>query len=225
MRFLGHGLLPRGNTPVAAAMCSPPPRFGGGCAHTPPHKHDRPSSATDLSSKLALFRAFRYNIPRRRARQSRTAHPIQGGAMGLYIDRGNSGFKSALSGTIQYVDKSGLIAHLNANIDSGQRFLCITRPRRFGKTLAAQMIAAYYNRPCNSRDLFANLDIARDPSYETHLNRYPVIFFDVQEQRSNVTRGDDFVAYLQEKIGFELKTMAKRNTKLPHYSRNVGANP
>ena len=130
-----------------------------------------PSSATDLSSKLALFRAFRYNIPRRRARQSRTAHPIQGGAMGLYIDRSNSGFKSALSGTIQYVDKSGLIAHLNANIDSGQRFLCITRPRRFGKTLAAQMIAAYYNRACNSRDLFANLDIARDPSYETHLNR------------------------------------------------------
>ena len=87
------------------------------------------------------------------------------------------------------------------------------------------MIAAYYNRACNSRDLFANLDIARDPSYETHLNRYPVIFFDVQEQLSNVTRGDDFVAYLQEKIGFELKTMAKRNTKLPHYSRNVGSNP
>ena len=107
MRFLGHGLLPCGNTPVAAAMCSPPPiagrlrayasargaiaqcairplvrgyslalhtprllrlcahrpAIGGGCAHTPPHKHDHPSSATDLSSKLALFRAFRYNIP------------------------------------------------------------------------------------------------------------------------------------------------------------------
>lgn len=136
--------------------------------------------------------------------------------MGLYIDRGNSGFKSALSGTIQYVDKSGLIAHLNANIDSGQRFLCITRPRRFGKTLAAQMIAAYYNRACNSRDLFANLDIARDPSYETHLNRYPVIFFDVQEQRSNVTRGDDFVAYLQEKIGFELKKLWPNETQNCH---------
>ena len=173
-----------------------------------------PSSATDLSSKLALFRAFRYNIPRRCARQSRTAHPIQGGAMGLYIDRSNSGFKSALSGTIQYVDKSGLIAHLNANIDSEQRFLCITRPRRFGKTLAAQMIAAYYNRACNSRDLFANLDIARNPSYETHLNRYPVIFFDVQEQRSNVTRGDDFVAYLQEKIGFELKNYGQTKHKI-----------
>ena len=136
--------------------------------------------------------------------------------MGLYIDRSNSGFKSALSGTIQYVDKSGLIAHLNANIDSEQRFLCITRPRRFGKTLAAQMIAAYYNRPCNSRDLFANLDIARDPSYETHLNRYPVIFFDVQEQRSNVTRGDDFVAYLQEKIGFELKKLWPNETQNCH---------
>lgn len=134
--------------------------------------------------------------------------------MGLYIDRSNSGFKSALSGTIQYVDKSGLIAHLNANIDSEQRFLCITRPRRFGKTLAAQMIAAYYNRACNSRDLFANLDIARNPSYETHLNRYPVIFFDVQEQRSNVTRGDDFVAYLQEKIGFELKNYGQTKHKI-----------
>ena len=136
--------------------------------------------------------------------------------MGLYIDRSNSGFKSALSGTIQYVDKSGLIAHLNANIDSEQRFLCITRPRRFGKTLAAQMIAPYYNRACNSRDLFANLDIARDPSYETHLNRYPVIFFDVQEQRSNVTRGDDFVAYLQEKIGFELKKLWPNETQNCH---------
>ena len=78
------------------------------------------------------------------------------------------------------------------------------------------MIAAYYNRPCNSRDLFANLDIARDPSYETHLNRYPVIFFDVQEQRSNVTRGDDFVAYLQEKIGFELKKLWPNETQNCH---------
>ena len=97
--------------------------------------------------------------------------------MGIYINKGNEEFRSSRKG--EYVDKSGLIAVVNNTLLSERRFSCVTRGRRFGKTMAAKMLYAYYDHSCDSRQLFADLEIARHPSFEEHLNKYPAIYLDL----------------------------------------------
>ena len=108
--------------------------------------------------------------------------------MGVYINTGNAGFQSARNG--EYVDKSGLVAVVNRTLFTEQRFSCVTRCRRFGKSMAAKMLNAYYDRSCDSRSLFADLKIADDPSFEKHLNKYPVICLDVASFVVSFRNGD-----------------------------------
>ena len=97
--------------------------------------------------------------------------------MGTYINTGNQGFQRIRNS--EYVDKSGLISLVNATLFTERCYSCVTRSRRFGKSVAAKMLCAYYDQSCDSRQLFANLQIASDPSFEKHLNQYPVIFLDL----------------------------------------------
>ncbi|MBQ4408993.1 MAG: AAA family ATPase [Bacteroidales bacterium] len=96
--------------------------------------------------------------------------------MGQFIDRENYGFRSAINS--DFVDKSGLLNILNRNLGTENRFMCISRPRRFGKSVAAEMAYAYYDRKSDSRNLFEGLEITKSPDYEKHLNKYPTIFID-----------------------------------------------
>ena len=97
--------------------------------------------------------------------------------MGRYINIGNAGFQMARNG--EYVDKSMLIAVVNSTLFTEQCFSCVSRCRRFGKSMAAKMLCAYYDKSCHSRHLFHDLKIAADPSFERHLNKYPVIYLDM----------------------------------------------
>ncbi|MBQ7511227.1 MAG: AAA family ATPase [Prevotella sp.] len=97
--------------------------------------------------------------------------------MGSYINTGNAGFQRARNS--EYVDKSGLIAVVNRTLFTELGFTCVSRCRRFGKSMAAKMLCAYYDWSCDSRQLFADLQIASDPSFEQHLNKYPVIYLDM----------------------------------------------
>ena len=99
--------------------------------------------------------------------------------MGIYIDKGNNAFREIRNS--EYVDKSGLIAVVNKTLRTEQKFSCVTRSRRFGKSMAAKMLAAYYDRSCNSHSLFADLAIASDPTFEQNLNKYPVISVDMSD--------------------------------------------
>lgn len=99
--------------------------------------------------------------------------------MGRYINTGNAGFQSSRNG--EYVDKSGLISIVNGTLFTERRFSCVTRCRRFGKSMAAKMLNAYYDLSCDSRSLFADLQIAQDASFEQHLNKYPVIYLDLSD--------------------------------------------
>ena len=99
--------------------------------------------------------------------------------MGIYINTGNAGFQSTRNG--EYVDKSGLISIVNSTLFTKRRFSCVTRCRRFGKSMAAEMLCAYYDQSCDSRPLFADLEIAKDPQFEKHLNKYPVIYLDISD--------------------------------------------
>ena len=99
--------------------------------------------------------------------------------MGIYINIGNAGFQRARNS--EYVDKSGLIAVVNGTLFTERQFSCVTRCRRFGKSMAAKMLYAYYDHSCDSRSLFADLEIAHDPSFEKHLNKYPAIYLDMTD--------------------------------------------
>lgn len=99
--------------------------------------------------------------------------------MGIYLNPGNKSFQISLNSKI-YVDKSNLIAYTNSVINTEQRFVCVSRPRRFGKSMAASMLAAYYGLGTDSGQ-FEHLAIAKDESYREHLNQYNVIFLNVQQ--------------------------------------------
>lgn len=99
--------------------------------------------------------------------------------MGTYINIGNAGFRRARNS--EYVDKTGLIAVVNSTLFTERCFSCVTRCRRFGKSMAAKMLCAYYDQSCDSRSLFADLEIAHDPSFEQNLNKYPVIYLDISD--------------------------------------------
>ena len=96
--------------------------------------------------------------------------------MSDFIDYGNSDFRSVINSN--FVDKSGLLTFLNNNLDTENKFVCISRPRRFGKSVAAQMAYAYYDRSSKSEELFEGLEITKNPDYKTHLNKYPTIYID-----------------------------------------------
>ena len=100
--------------------------------------------------------------------------------MGDYVNPGVRKFQMSLNSEI-YVDKSNLIAKTNALLDTERRFICISRPRRFGKTMAANMLAAYYGLGNDASTVFANLAITQHPTYEEHRNKYHVIMINVQE--------------------------------------------
>ena len=97
--------------------------------------------------------------------------------MGIYLNPGNSGFERITNNA--YVDKTGLIGFINNTIDTTKNLICISRPRRFGKSFAAQMLCAYYDRSCDSRALFSGYKVSKDESYEKHINKYHVINLDI----------------------------------------------
>lgn len=122
--------------------------------------------------------------------------------MGRYINKGNEGFRRIRNS--EYVDKSELIAMVNGTLFTEHCFTCVSRCRRFGKSMAAKMLAAYYDHSCESRELFADLEIAKDPSFEQHLNKYPVIYLDMT---SFVTRYKDesIIAHIEEDLKEEVR--------------------
>ena len=117
--------------------------------------------------------------------------------MGTYINIGNEGFATARNG--EYVDKSGLVAVINSTLNTERRFSCVTRCRRFGKSMAAKLLCAYYDHSCDSRQLFADLEIAANESFEKHLNKYPVIYLDMTAFVARF-KDDGIVEQIQQKL-------------------------
>ncbi len=99
--------------------------------------------------------------------------------MGNFIDKGSDGFSLVLN--TNFVDKSLLIEEVNSVMLTENRYLCVTRARRFGKSVAVKMLNAYYDRSCDSRHLFEDLKIGRKPDFDRHLNRYPVLYLDMTD--------------------------------------------
>ena len=73
--------------------------------------------------------------------------------MGSYLNPGCKGFEESLNSAI-YVDKTGLIEKINAVVNTRQKYICVSRPRRFGKSMATDMLAAYYDQSVDTARLF-----------------------------------------------------------------------
>ena len=118
--------------------------------------------------------------------------------MGIYINKGNAAFRQYTNG--EYVDKTGLIAYVNSTVDTADKLTCVSRPRRFGKSMAAQMIYAYYDKSCDSRELFSRFKISQDKTFEQHLNKYPAIYLDITNFTTKYQGRDDIVDLIQRNV-------------------------
>ena len=121
--------------------------------------------------------------------------------MANYLNPGNAGFQEIRNA--EYVDKSALIELVNRTIRTPQKLSCVSRPRRFGKSFAAKMLCAYYDRSCDSHDLFDDLVIARSPTYEAHLNKYDVLYVDMTAIIGEVGT-EDLITHIKERVAEEL---------------------
>ena len=118
--------------------------------------------------------------------------------MGIYLNPGNINFRKATRSEI-YVDKTELIAQTNKYINTREQFLCVSRPRRFGKSMALEMLCAYYSRGCDSRELFSRYKIAQNESFEEHLNQYDVIYLNMQQFLIEAGTGN-ITEYLEQEV-------------------------
>ena len=123
--------------------------------------------------------------------------------MGRYLNVDNSLFKQDLNSDI-YVDKSLIIEKLNNVSNKQNKFLCVSRPRRFGKTMATTLINAYYSKGCDSRDLFSNLKIANTPEWDKNLNKFNVIKIDMNAEYENIEDKTNFLKIMSKRIIKEL---------------------
>ena len=130
---------------------------------------------------------------------------VTGGiCMGSYLNPGNFSFRGSLRSKI-YVDKSKLIAKTNEVLCTEQKYICVSRPRRFGKSMAANMLAAYYDRSENTEELFQNLSISKDRSYKENLNQYDVIKINMQEFLSMSETVEEMLQMLKDYLVSDFK--------------------
>ena len=122
--------------------------------------------------------------------------------MGTYLNPGNSGFVEMLKS--DYVDKTGLISIINSTIGTKKKLTCISRPRRFGKSYAAQMLCAYYDKTCDSHGLFSGYHISKDADYEKYINKFDVIYLDMTGIIGE-TALKDIVPYIKRNVVDEIK--------------------
>lgn len=130
--------------------------------------------------------------------------------MGRYLNPSNVGFQKALNSPI-YIDKTGMIEKLNQVIGTNEPMVCVSRPRRFGKSMAVNMLTAYYSRGCDSKDLFSGYEISRTADFKVYLNQYDVIRMDMQLMMGEAFEmegqqsGKTLFRYIRDEIVSELK--------------------
>ena len=126
--------------------------------------------------------------------------------MGTYLNPDNQNFLGVVN-TGSYVDKTMLIDVANSQLNNPiYKFICVSRPRRFGKSIAGNMISAYYSKGADSKSLFTNYKIAKTKLFEKFLNKFNVIKIDLNamyakwKELSETNKNNSFVTYVNESI-------------------------
>ena len=132
--------------------------------------------------------------------------------MGTYLNPDNAPFLQQVEDV--YIDKTMLIAKMNGVLNRPSfKFVCVSRPRRFGKTIAGNMLSAYYSKGADSKSLFAQFKIAAEPTFTEHLNRYNVLKLDLNAMYSKwlcfmpkEKRPETVIGYVNRLVFEEFKT-------------------
>ena len=117
--------------------------------------------------------------------------------MGMFVNPGNQAFQVAVNSEI-YVDKTEMLEYTNKVMNTLQGYICNSRPRRFGKSITANMLTAYYSKGCDSQDLFAGLKISEASDFKKHLNQYDVIHLDIQWCMEPAGSPENIISYINE---------------------------
>ena len=124
--------------------------------------------------------------------------------MGILLNPDNIDFQEALNSEI-YIDKTELMLYTNNVLRTEQKYICVSRPRRFGKSMAANMLTEYYTRGFDSREIFSKYNIAKADSFEKHLNKYNVIHINMVNFLSHGNSMTEVISYLERRLIHELK--------------------
>ncbi len=123
--------------------------------------------------------------------------------MGIFLNRGNEEFDSVIHSQI-YVDKTDILHFFNEVINTEQRYVCISRPRRFGKSITANTIAAYFEKGCDSRPLFQGRKISEYENWDCNLNKYDVIRIDLADIRARRKTPEETLDSIEKDVVMEL---------------------
>lgn len=127
--------------------------------------------------------------------------------MGIYFNMGTGKFNSALRSKI-YIDKTGFLEYTNSVLATEDRYICLSRPRRFGKSITAAMLAAYYGKGADSSALFDDKKIAQSADYQKYRNKYDVIQIDMNvflhrldmQNKQSVSASDAVILFQKEVV-------------------------
>lgn len=123
--------------------------------------------------------------------------------MGVYLNPDNTLFRNMVNTSI-YVDHSMLINYVNEQLNTENNKICVSRPRRFGKSTDANMLVAYYSEDCDSTGLFDSLKIAKTSLYHTHLNTHQVVYLNMQTFLSETHEIQEMIQLINDSLTWEL---------------------
>lgn len=136
--------------------------------------------------------------------------------MGRYLNSNADGFGKIVNSEI-YVDKTSMLSYTNQVLNTMQGYLCVSRPRRFGKSTAANMLTAYYSCGCDSKALFSGFKIAKDKDFEKYLNHYNTISLNMQEFLS---RSRDVYDLLERMKKLVFRDMKREYPDVDYFDEN-----
>lgn len=127
--------------------------------------------------------------------------------MGMYIDSKTAYLLYQNETKKNYfIDKTKLLKELFPLVEVGGEYICITRPRRFGKTVMVNMIGAFFNRIQDSAGIFDSLDISKEEGYKKYQNRYPVIQIPFNDLMQSCQSYEDYIGRIEKQLITDLKT-------------------
>lgn len=126
--------------------------------------------------------------------------------MGIYLN-GTSAYALYKGETTKpyFVDKSQILEKLFPLVDSGNSHICITRPRRFGKTVMANMIASFFSKGCDAQDVFKNLEISNNEKYSLYRNQFSVIHISLNDISEDCSSYQEYIGRIRERLAEDLR--------------------
>lgn len=143
--------------------------------------------------------------------------------MGIYLNPNSKDFQESLNSEI-YVDKSMIIKELNKVINTKQKYICVSRPRRFGKSMTLEMLNAYYSCGCSSKDMFKNLKVSKINNFGEYLNNYNVLFFNIHDFLSLTESVEEMLNLLEELVLEEINEEYQEVLNIPQTYLTIALN-